>query len=342
VHTGAEADKSANALDALAYTSGRDIYFAAGMYTPATDSGSRLLAHEVAHVVQQGAGKEPSIATKSARGVKIGAPDDILETEADQSADAFMSGTPVTDEEQRKRREAGRPAQRFIQRQPAPADKYHIVAQSQSKTPSAQPSRPDPVPGLGPVRTQDVEDLIKAADFQGAIDTLVGYKYMDYEIDFNLLADKKMTFDPQLTASDGTTSMPSWDFVSGKAVPPKVRIGPSAFSSVSYLYSVIMHEYQHVLWQQTLAHQGISNLAHQQGFESPDEVEAGAWEILHATETGLARLPDKIADIWKNLNTAFSKLAAQDQASERPLVLRAFRKAKDIVRGSQVTLDPPQ
>jgi hypothetical protein len=165
---------------------------------------------------------------------------------------------------------------------------------------------------------------------------------MDYEIELNLLAGKKMTFDPQLTASDATTSMPAWDYVSTppKAEPAKVTIGPSAFSSVSYLYSVIMHEYQHVLWQQTLAHQQISNLSHQQGFVSPDEVEASAWELLHATETGLAHLPDKIAQIWGNLNKAFWQLAAQDQTRERQLVVRAFQKAKDFVKGSQLTLVP--
>ena len=345
VHTSSEAADSASKLDAVAYTSGRDIYFAPGMYSPASDSGQRLLAHEVAHVVQQGAGKEPTIATKSARGVKIGAPDDPLETEADREANEFMSGAlpaELTEEERREGREAAGKAQRFIQRQghPAPVGKCNAILQRQSGTPSTQPSRPDTVPGLGPVRTQDIEDLIKANDFQGAIDTLVGYKYMDYDIDFNLLANKKMTFDPQLTADDAVTSMPSWDYISGKAVPPTVRIGPSAFSSVSYLYSVIMHEYQHVLWQQTEAHQQLSNLTHQQGFESPDEIEAGAWELLHATESGLARLPDKVAQIWEDLNKSFWRLAAQEQASERPLVVRAFQKAKDFVKGSPITLVP--
>ena len=119
VHTGSEAEKSATSLYALAYTSGRDIYFGAGMYAPASDSGRRLLAHEVAHVVQQGSGKEPSIATKSSSGVKIGAPDDMLEGEADRAAKEFMSGTPVelSDEEQRKKRESSGAVQRFIQRQ---------------------------------------------------------------------------------------------------------------------------------------------------------------------------------------------------------------------------------
>lgn len=121
VHTGSDAADSSTALDALAYTSGRDIYFAAGMYSPASSSGQHLLAHEVAHVVQQASGKEPAVATKSAHGVKIGAPDDMLEGEADQAAEDFMPGAPLTeltDEEQRKRRESSSAVQRLIQRQP--------------------------------------------------------------------------------------------------------------------------------------------------------------------------------------------------------------------------------
>ena len=73
VHTGSEAAKSATSIDALAYTSGRDIYFASGMYAPST-SGRRLLAHEVAHVVQQSAGKETTFATKSSRGTRSARP----------------------------------------------------------------------------------------------------------------------------------------------------------------------------------------------------------------------------------------------------------------------------
>jgi hypothetical protein len=116
VHTGSEAAKSATSIDALAYTSGRDIYFASGMYAPSSDSGRRLLAHEVAHVVQQSSGKEPTLAAKSSHGAKIGAPDDPLETEAERAADSFMTG-PLTDEDERKKREASHPVMRSIQRQ---------------------------------------------------------------------------------------------------------------------------------------------------------------------------------------------------------------------------------
>jgi hypothetical protein len=56
IHTDSRADSSARAMGAHAYTVGQNIAFAAGQYQPGTDSGRRLIAHELAHVVQQGAG----------------------------------------------------------------------------------------------------------------------------------------------------------------------------------------------------------------------------------------------------------------------------------------------
>lgn len=56
VHTGVEANRAADEIDALAFTHGRDIYFAAGTYAPGTPTGDQLLAHELTHVVQQAGG----------------------------------------------------------------------------------------------------------------------------------------------------------------------------------------------------------------------------------------------------------------------------------------------
>jgi hypothetical protein len=53
IHTGAHAAASAHSLNALAYTRGRDIVFGESQYAPGTSAGRRLLAHELAHVVQQ-------------------------------------------------------------------------------------------------------------------------------------------------------------------------------------------------------------------------------------------------------------------------------------------------
>jgi hypothetical protein len=54
VHTDENAAESAQAVGARAYTVGTHIAFAASNFAPSTDHGRRLVAHELAHVVQQG------------------------------------------------------------------------------------------------------------------------------------------------------------------------------------------------------------------------------------------------------------------------------------------------
>jgi Domain of unknown function (DUF4157) len=54
VHTDERAADSARAVNAAAYTAGHHLVFAAGRYSPTTTSGRHLLAHELAHSVQQG------------------------------------------------------------------------------------------------------------------------------------------------------------------------------------------------------------------------------------------------------------------------------------------------
>ncbi|MBK8048266.1 MAG: DUF4157 domain-containing protein [Anaerolineales bacterium] len=58
VHHDAQAAASAAAVHAHAYTAGRHIVFAAGRYAPHTPEGKRLMAHELAHVVQQTGGAQ--------------------------------------------------------------------------------------------------------------------------------------------------------------------------------------------------------------------------------------------------------------------------------------------
>ena len=58
IHDDLSAGRSAQAVNALAYTVGQDIAFAPGQYSPDTSSGRRLLAHELAHVMQNGTGRD--------------------------------------------------------------------------------------------------------------------------------------------------------------------------------------------------------------------------------------------------------------------------------------------
>lgn len=56
IHADGQAASSAQSVGARAYTVGNDLVFGRGRYAPATDAGRHLLAHELAHVVQQSGG----------------------------------------------------------------------------------------------------------------------------------------------------------------------------------------------------------------------------------------------------------------------------------------------
>jgi hypothetical protein len=80
VHTDGRAAASAAAVDAQAYTVGRNVVFGQGGYAPSSSSGRALLTHELAHVVQQGGGVAP------AGPLRVGAANDPAEHAADRAA----------------------------------------------------------------------------------------------------------------------------------------------------------------------------------------------------------------------------------------------------------------
>jgi uncharacterized protein DUF4157 len=83
VHTSEEAARSAEALGAEAFTVGHDIYFARSRYAPTNPPGRRLLAHELAHVVQQGQADHDERSE-----LEVSEPTDATEREADSVATA--------------------------------------------------------------------------------------------------------------------------------------------------------------------------------------------------------------------------------------------------------------
>jgi hypothetical protein len=56
IHTGSYAESMSNTIHAQAFTHGQDIYFNSGKYSPHTEAGGTLLAHELTHTIQQGQG----------------------------------------------------------------------------------------------------------------------------------------------------------------------------------------------------------------------------------------------------------------------------------------------
>jgi hypothetical protein len=87
VHADATAAESARAVGAHAYTVGRDVVFGPGRFAPGSADGRKLLAHELAHVVQQSA--SPATLSPSLEVGPVNAPE---EREADAAAEAVAGG----------------------------------------------------------------------------------------------------------------------------------------------------------------------------------------------------------------------------------------------------------
>lgn len=88
VHADPEADQISRSLQATAFTHGQDIYFTQGSYAPGTQSGQRLLAHELAHVVQARSGVHLSA---SGSAPTIGHAADPAEAAADAMAETVLA-----------------------------------------------------------------------------------------------------------------------------------------------------------------------------------------------------------------------------------------------------------
>ena len=101
VHHDSKAAASADAVRASAYTIGSHVVFGAGRYAPSTPSGQALIAHELAHTIQQQSGS--------------GGDHGAAEREADQAGQAIQTGAPA--------RVSGEAAADPIQRQPVDKDK---------------------------------------------------------------------------------------------------------------------------------------------------------------------------------------------------------------------------
>jgi hypothetical protein len=86
VHTDSQSDNLNQQLGAKAFTTGNDIFFRSGAYDPGSSDGQRLIAHELTHVVQQGA-SPPAVQGK----MTVNDPNDQYEAEADKVADVVMS-----------------------------------------------------------------------------------------------------------------------------------------------------------------------------------------------------------------------------------------------------------
>ncbi len=144
VHTGAESAQSAKEMNAQAYTVGQDIHFGAGKYDPGSGDGQWLLAHEVAHTVQQ-RDAAPGPQAK----LEVSEAGEPAELEADRAADAMVSGgkakvSPASGAQRKVMRfDAGSGGHQGIEREVGLGEKERDTGLGKPKN----LSKPDPTAG---------------------------------------------------------------------------------------------------------------------------------------------------------------------------------------------------
>lgn len=116
IHTNTEADRLNKSVNAIALTSGQDIFFSAGSYNPSSSEGKHLIAHEVVHTMQQANGAVAGKATDA--GVSISDPADQFELEAERIA-SHVTSTPNSANQQPSQREKMSAEEEITQTQPS-------------------------------------------------------------------------------------------------------------------------------------------------------------------------------------------------------------------------------
>lgn len=150
VHTDAGAAQSARAIHAQAFTFGRHVVMGEGRYQPNTEPGMRLLAHELAHVVQQGNQAADTVPARA-----ISQPGDLWEREADQHAEAVARADSVRHPVVHQPGSAGTVLRQTERREPAPGPDGGISGAPDAGVAGGPAATPDAGVPTGPAGTPD-------------------------------------------------------------------------------------------------------------------------------------------------------------------------------------------
>lgn len=262
IHNDAAAAASASALTARAYSVGYHIFFANGAYAQRTPHGNRLLAHELAHVVQ------------------------------------------------------GAPAM-LIRRYPAVGKGRQWEGVGDTAEPGKM-AEPGMVPGPSKALPMSFVGQIRASLLEGKKQAALTYLWVAListgQVDQSLvLGSPKYTNDiPGHAKGDPPVALydqaPLSDYKDGRPPPRPIYVSDRAFAycvtkgtdtknlneaeGIPFLYSVVLHEYTHVLQFQ--------NPTVAKTTSEGREIEAYCNEMLRSKATGLFASMDRMTEIWNN------------------------------------------
>lgn len=346
VHTDSRAAELSSQLKARAFTIGSDVAFGASQYRPGTLRGDALIAHELAHVVQQGSG-----GTASTRGSQDASSQEEFEADADSAALGAMATLwgKGHDALSRIRRNA-RPSMRSglrLRRCGIFEDEEKV--KEAAPTEEAEKTAPTPTPAPAPSPSKRLfEQFQTGEERQQAVDKVVGE--MSGKIDTSLMEEGRMFFNGAIPEGEGNTFKPNDKSLRARRKrsnrKPYVEIYQGAFGDGwPLLRTTVWHEYQHVLQMSRQPGMLIPGL----GKADAQEVEAYCNEIIAAEEEKL-HLEAKILvvrkgkseeqsgkeyierTLWRRLNKYLGGVKDQGTRKKlRPLISKARQAAERMV-----------
>ncbi len=180
VHTNLKANESAQAVNAKAYTVGRNVVFSAGQYAPETSVGKRLLAHELTHVVQQ------DRLTVNHHGLTLGSPSDRSEQEADAIANRIFRGEAIGNNQ-----EFTSPVVQVVQRDLALEPPAEVPEQPDLTDAQVQAAIRYNRVSYGEESTRLIQDLV-GVEQTGTFDEATVWAVAQIQRDFGLRADGRV------------------------------------------------------------------------------------------------------------------------------------------------------
>lgn len=111
---------------------------------------------------------------------------------------------------------------------------------------------------------------------------------------------------------------------------PIINVYPQSFNkNFSWLFSVILHEYQHVL-QLTNSPESVVPGRNKES-SAQQEVEAWASQLINAEKTGIIANPTKIQECWNMLTTFWNVLMSEQKKPLQGLYSKARKVATKVL-----------
>ncbi len=192
------------------------------------------------------------------------------------------------------------------------------------------PTDPSPeVPALITSTVQQVNAALRqgtAEARQQAVNLIVDALIAAGSIEAQRLENGRVIYQPGFAPSGGGYGLTSLTPGTGLPRPCRVRIGDSAVTSASILYSTIMHEYQHVnqFWENT------------PGSEAIHEIQAYLYEIEHMRQSGLSNDLTQMSFLRRQLVAYWNRANPQNPAL-RQRYDRALQEIEDRIREIQTS-----